>query len=245
MNLENAIGKIPNIGKLSHPVKVVVVTGAGISQESGISTFRDTGGLWDRYNIYEVATPEAWHKNRKLVLDFYNERRRELLSVKPNAAHKALVELEEKFDVEILTQNIDDLHERAGSSKVVHIHGELLKARSTVDQQLVYPIVGGELSLGDYCEKGSQLRPHIVWFGEEVPMMGYAEQCVSKADILLVVGTSLSVYPAAGLLYSFQGSYPIINVNPYEDASSFNKGVIHIKEKAGKILGAVVRKLME
>ncbi|MCE3281260.1 MAG: NAD-dependent deacylase, partial [Bacteroidetes bacterium] len=168
--------------------KLVVFTGAGISAESGIKTFRDSGGLWEEYNISEVATPQAWEKNKELVLDFYNKRRKQVLESEPNEAHYALVELEEKYDVHIITQNIDDLHERAGSKKVLHLHGEIIKSRSTVDPSLVYKIKGSELKLGDKCEKGSQLRPHIVWFGEMVPMMDVANLIAEKADIFMVVG---------------------------------------------------------
>ena len=154
--------------------KLVVFTGAGISAESGIKTFRDSGGLWEEFDINEVATPQAWEKNKPLVLDFYNKRRKQVLEAQPNKAHFALVELEAKYDVQIITQNIDDLHERAGSKKVLHLHGEITKSRSTVEDSLVYKIKNVDIQLGDKCEKGSQLRPHIVWFGEAVPMMDIA-----------------------------------------------------------------------
>src|ERR1035437_2298844 len=180
--------------------KIVVLTGAGVSAESGISTFRDSGGRWEKYRIEDVATPEAFHENPALVLDFYNQRRRQLQEVEPNAAHKALVLLEEKFDVQIITQNVDDLHERAGSTNVLHLHGELLKSRSTKDARLIYQIKGTELNIGDTCELGSQLRPHIVWFGEMVPAIEEAGRISSKADIFIIIGTSLNVYPAAGLV---------------------------------------------
>ncbi|MFN8240694.1 MAG: NAD-dependent deacylase [Bacteroidales bacterium] len=180
--------------------KLVVLSGAGMSAESGIRTFRDSGGLWEEHDVTEVATPEAWWKNRDLVLRFYNERRRQLEHAKPNAGHTGLVDLEKYFDVHIITQNVDDLHERAGSSKVLHLHGELTKARSTVDPFLVYDIGYRDISPGDKCEKGSQLRPHIVWFGEAVPMMEQAADIASTADIFVVIGTSLNVYPAAGLV---------------------------------------------
>ncbi|GIV24908.1 MAG: NAD-dependent protein deacylase [Bacteroidia bacterium] len=179
---------------------LVVLTGAGISAESGLSTFRDSGGLWEKYSIYEVATPEAWQKNPQLVLDFYNERRAQLAQVQPNAAHTLLKELEDFFTVIILTQNVDDLHERAGSSYILHLHGELTKARSTCDPSLVYEIGYAPIRLGDLCEKGSQLRPHVVWFGEEVPAYPMAESWARQADIFVVIGSSLQVYPAAGLL---------------------------------------------
>ena len=180
--------------------KLVVLTGAGISAESGISTFRDSGGLWEGHDVMEVASPEGWRKNKELVLDFYNQRRKQALSCLPNAAHLELARLEEHFDVTVVTQNVDDLHERAGSSKVIHLHGELFKVRSTLDPNLIYDLEGWELKLGDKCEKGSQLRPHIVWFGETVPLMETAIEYALAADIFAVIGTSLLVYPAAGLI---------------------------------------------
>ena len=180
--------------------KLVIFSGAGISAESGIKTFRDSGGLWEEYDINEVATPQAWDKNQTLVLDFYNKRRKQILEAKPNKAHEILVEFEKKYDVHIITQNIDDLHERAGSKNVLHLHGEINKSRSTVDSNLIYPIKSAELKIGDVCEKGSQLRPHIVWFGEMVPMMEKAYLLAEKADIFIVVGTSMNVYPAAGII---------------------------------------------
>lgn len=180
--------------------KLVIFSGAGISAESGIKTFRDSGGLWEEYDINEVATPQAWDKNQTLVLDFYNKRRKQILEAQPNKAHEILVEFEKKYDVHIITQNIDDLHERAGSKNVLHLHGEINKSRSTVDSNLIYPIKSAELKIGDVCEKGSQLRPHIVWFGEVVPMMEKAYLLAEKADIFIVVGTSMNVYPAAGII---------------------------------------------
>ena len=180
--------------------KIVVLTGAGISAESGIKTFRDSDGLWEGHDVMEVATPEGWRKNRALVLEFYNQRRKQALEVEPNQAHIILAYLENYYDVTIITQNVDNLHERAGSSKIIHLHGELFKSRSTLDQNLVYEMDGGELKEGDKCEKGSQLRPHIVWFGEEVPMMEIAIKETKKADIFMIVGTFLVVYPAAGLV---------------------------------------------
>ncbi|HLT71937.1 MAG TPA: NAD-dependent deacylase [Cyclobacteriaceae bacterium] len=180
--------------------KLVVLTGAGISAESGIPTFRDSNGLWEGFDVNEVATPGGWKKNPALVLDFYNQRRKRALEVEPNDGHKILAELEELFDVTIVTQNVDNLHERAGSKHVLHLHGSLFQSRSTVDESLVYKIDGWELKLGDLCAKGSQLRPHIVWFGEMVPMMDTAAMAASQADIFLVVGTSMAVHPAAGLI---------------------------------------------
>jgi len=180
--------------------KITVLTGAGISAESGIPTFRDSDGLWEGFDVMEVATPEGWRRNPGLVLDFYNQRRKRALEVMPNRGHEVLVELEEYFDVTIVTQNVDNLHERAGSSKVIHLHGSLFESRSSKNEQLVYPIKGWELKLGDVCAEGSQLRPNIVWFGEMVPLMGVASEHARRSDIFLVVGTSMVVYPAAGLI---------------------------------------------
>jgi NAD-dependent deacetylase len=180
--------------------KVVVFTGAGVSAESGIRTFRDSGGLWEQYKVEDVATLQAWHKNTELVLDFYNKRRRQVLDAKPNAAHIAIAALQNKYQVQVITQNIDDLHERAGSENVLHLHGEIKKSRSTVDASLIYNIEGWELKKGDKCERGSQLRPHIVWFGEMVPAMDEAVQIAGQADLFIIVGTSLEVYPAASLV---------------------------------------------
>jgi len=179
--------------------KLVILTGAGISAESGLRTFRDSDGLWEGYNIEDVATPRAWKRNPQLVLDFYNERRKNVLDAKPNAAHYGLAELEKDFDVTIITQNIDDLHERAGSTNIMHLHGEILKMRSERNRDLIYEITG-DIELGDKAEDGAQLRPHIVWFEEAVPMIEEAVPVVQNADIFVVVGTSLAVYPAAGLL---------------------------------------------
>lgn len=180
--------------------KLVVLTGAGISAESGIATFRDAGGLWEGYRVEDVATPEAWIKNPALVLDFYNQRRKKALEVKPNRGHEILVELQKHFNVTVITQNVDNLHERAGSSNVLHLHGSLFESRSTLNPKLIYPIIGSELNMGDKCERGSQLRPNIVWFGEAVPMMDVAADIAAGADVFLVVGTSMVVYPAAGLI---------------------------------------------
>lgn len=193
--------------------KLVVLTGAGISAESGIPTFRDANGLWHNHRIEDVATPEAWKRNPELVLEFYNQRRRQLLQVEPNAGHRALVELERSFEVQIITQNVDDLHERAGSSMVLHLHGELRKVRSERYEHLVYPW-DKDLNLGDLCERGAQLRPHIVWFGETVPMLEKAAELASEADIFLIVGTSLQVYPAAGLMHYARNDIPFYYVDP-------------------------------
>jgi len=194
--------------------KIVVLTGAGISAESGIATFRDSNGLWENHRIEDVATPQGWQKDRQLVLDFYNQRRKQALSVMPNTGHYALAKLEECYDVTIITQNVDGLHEKAGSTHVLHLHGELAKSRSSIDESLVYDIDGWEIKLGDQCEKGSQLRPHIVWFGESVPMMEEAIDVALTADIFIVVGTSLVVYPAAGLVDFVPKTVPIYVVDP-------------------------------
>lgn len=182
-------------------IKVVILSGAGISAESGLSTFRDNDGLWEKYDIHQVATIEAWNKNPKLVLSFYDARRIQVLNAEPNAAHFALAELENHFDVEIITQNIDDLHERSGSTKVLHLHGEILKGRSVINDNDLY-YISDTIKLGDLTPDNQQMRPHVVWFGEEVPKMVDAEDIVKSCDILIVVGTSLNVYPAAGLRYA-------------------------------------------
>ncbi len=180
--------------------KLVVLTGAGVSAESGIQTFRDSNGLWENHSILEVASPEGWRKNPELVQNFYNQRRKQLSHCQPNDAHKILANLESHFEVHIITQNIDDLHERAGSSRIIHLHGELAKSQSTIDPSLVYPLAHWEIKSGDKCEKGSPLRPFIVWFGEDVPMMDSAIQIATEAEIFVVLGTSLQVYPAAGII---------------------------------------------
>lgn len=212
--------------------KLVVLSGAGISAESGVSTFRDNGGLWDNYKIEDVATPQAWRANQDLVLDFYNQRRKQALEVVPNAAHHALVDLEKNYDVTIITQNVDNLHERAGSSNIVHLHGELFKVRSTKNPKLVYDLEGWELKKGDLCELGSQLRPHIVWFGEEVPMMDIAIDITSQADIFLVIGTSLAVYPAAGLVHYVQAGRPVYIIDPAQPDIVLKPNMHFIQEKA-------------
>jgi len=194
--------------------KLVVLSGAGVSAESGIKTFRDSGGLWEGHDVMDVASPEGWSRDRNLVLNFYNERRKKALSAKPNKGHAIIAELEHYFDVTVITQNVDNLHEKAGSSKVIHLHGELFKSRSTVDHNLVYNIQGWELKEGDRCEKGSQLRPNIVWFGEMVPMMEVAVEKTLSADIFIVIGTSLQVYPAAGLMEYVNESNPKFIIDP-------------------------------
>ncbi len=225
--------------------KIVVFTGAGISAESGISTFRESGGLWEKYDINDVATPEAWARNQNLVLEFYNQRRKQVLAAQPNPAHTALVELEKKFDVQIITQNIDDLHERAGSKKVLHLHGEIRKSRSTFNPELVYDIKGWEIKAGEKCEKGSQLRPHIVWFGEMVPEMNLAAEISAEADIFLIIGTSLNVYPAAGLVHSTQNDCPVYLVDPNEVNNPGISNLVFIKETAGNVVPPLVKKILK
>lgn len=195
---------------------IVVLTGAGMSAESGIATFRDSNGLWEQHRVEDVATPEGFRKNPQLVLDFYNARRKAAFNAKPNNGHIGLAEMENEYRVSIITQNVDDLHERAGSSNVVHLHGELMKVQSTLNPNLIYTLTPDklEINLGDKCEKGSQLRPHIVWFGEAVPMMDKAMEIVETADVLVVVGTSLNVYPAAGLLHYAPSGAPIYLIDP-------------------------------
>ncbi|MBD8489015.1 NAD-dependent deacylase [Echinicola sp. CAU 1574] len=188
--------------------KIVILTGAGISAESGIKTFRDNNGLWEGHDVMEVASPQGWHKNRALVLDFYNQRRKQALEVAPNAAHYGLAQLEKDYEVTIVTQNVDNLHERAGSNHVIHLHGELFKSQSTLDPSLIYDMKHWEIKEGDKCEKGSQLRPFIVWFGEMVPMMEPAIEATQEADIFAVIGTSMLVYPAASLIQYASSSIP-------------------------------------
>jgi len=214
--------------------KIVVLTGAGMSADSGIKTFRDDNGLWEGHDVREVATPQAWERNKELVLNFYNERREQAHSVDPNKGHKALTKLEQQFDVSIVTQNVDDLHERAGSSNVLHLHGELSKVRSEKDRSLVYEIGGDSIELGDTAEDGAQLRPHVVWFGEPVPNMRKASSIVPEADILIVIGTSLVVYPAAGLVDLVDDDIPKYVVDPNTPEQVNNNDWTHIKERAAK-----------
>jgi NAD-dependent deacetylase len=225
--------------------KLVVLTGAGISAESGIPTFRDSNGLWEGFRVEDVASPEGWDRNPEMVLDFYNQRRKKARDVKPNRGHEILAELEHHFEVTVITQNVDDLHERAGSTNVIHLHGSLFESRSTHDERLVYPIEGWSLNIGDLCEKGSQLRPNIVWFGEMVPLMEVAAGEAGKADIFLVVGTSLVVYPAAGLIhyvpfetmkYVVDPNLPDVGNIPYVKA---------IQDKASTGMEKVRQELME
>ena len=212
--------------------KLVVLTGAGISAESGLKTFRDSDGLWEGYNVYDVATPEAWERNPELVQEFYNERRRQVKAAKPNPAHLALAALEADFDVHIITQNIDDLHERAGSTKITHLHGIITHAQSDLRSELVYPIEGTEIKTGDTCELGSQLRPHVVWFGEAVPMIEVAATICRKADVFVLIGTSLAVYPAAGLIDFVPSATPKYVIDPKTPDVRRYKNVISIANNA-------------
>lgn len=215
--------------------KIVVLTGAGMSAESGISTFRDSGGLWDKYPVEQVATPEGFAANPELVLNFYNTRRKELLNVKPNAGHIGLADLEKHFDVRIITQNVDNLHERAGSTHVLHLHGELMKVRSTSDDSLIYELTpdNPEIHIGDKCEKGFQLRPHIVWFGEAVPLIEEAANITEQADIFVIIGTSMNVYPAAGLLNYVRKNVPVYLIDP-KDVHTNRYDIHHIKKGASE-----------
>ncbi|MGC8864960.1 MAG: SIR2 family NAD-dependent protein deacylase [Bacteroidales bacterium] len=223
---------------------IVVLTGAGISAESGISTFRDNNGLWRNYRFEEVASPEAWQRDPGLVLEFYNMRRKKVFEAEPNEGHKALVRLEKAYNVQIITQNVDDLHERAGSTQVLHLHGEIKKARSTVDPSLIYELKHWELKLGDRCEKGSQLRPHVVWFGEPVPEFSRAVNLARKADIFIVVGTSLNVYPAASLIHYVPTQAPKYYIDPSPQYAGNFYAMEVVSETAGKGLSPLVDKLL-
>src|SRR6201994_4212228 len=222
---------------------VVILTGAGISAESGLKTFRDSDGLWEGYTIEEVATPEAWARNPVLVQDFYNMRRKSVLEAKPNAAHYALAQLEDKFKVTIITQNIDDLHERGGSTNVVHLHGIITRSQSSKNPNLTYLIDGWELKMGELCELGSQLRAHVVWFGEAVPMIDEAASICTTADLFILVGSSLAVYPAAGLVGYVPDEVPKYIVDPkipYLPSNSY----IKIEEKATVGVSQLVNELL-
>ena len=225
--------------------KIVVLTGAGISAESGVSTFRDSDGLWRNNRIEEVASPIAWENNRELVLEFYNLRRKQLFEVEPNEGHKWLVKLEDKYDVQIITQNVDDLHERAGSSKVLHLHGELKKVRSTKNPDLIYTLDHWELKNGDNCELGSQLRPHIVWFGESVPMIETAISIASEADIFIVIGTSMVVYPAASLINFVGNKVPKYYIDPNATMIPGISNLNIIAKKGGDGVPELVGKLLK
>lgn len=215
-----------------------------MSAESGIKTFRDSGGLWEEHRVEDVASPMGWVLNRKLVLKFYNDRRRELARCEPNAGHLGLAALEKHFGVHVITQNIDNLHERAGSTDVVHLHGELTKARSTKDSDLIYDIGYKDINEGDKCELGSQLRPHIVWFGEAVPMIEEAVKITSQADIFVVIGTSLNVYPAAGLIEYVPDSASLWLIDPKDVYVPGDRKVAVIKEPASKGVEVLTAKLM-
>jgi NAD-dependent deacetylase len=224
---------------------LVVLTGSGISSESGLKTFRDSGGLWENYDVMEVASIAGWEKNRDIVLQFYNERRAQLRDAKPNEGHLALAELEKYFNVDIITQNVDNLHERAGSSNVLHLHGILTRARSSGDPSLVYEIGYNPVMPGDTCEKGFQLRPDIVWFGEAVPAIEEAATLVSAADLFVVIGTSMVVYPAAGLIDYVEKHVPVFLIDPNEVAAPVYRHIQFIREKAGKGVRILKEKLIQ
>ncbi|MCC2545186.1 NAD-dependent deacylase [Hymenobacter sp. BT175] len=224
--------------------KIVVLTGAGISAESGLATFRGADGLWEGHRVEDVASPEGWARDPALVLEFYNQRRAAARAARPNAGHQALVELEAEYEVVIITQNVDDLHERAGSSRVIHLHGKLMEARSTRDEQLVYPLTGNRIDLGDQCEKGHQLRPNIVWFGEAVPLMERAIEETATADALLVVGTSLQVYPAANLVHYTPTGCPTYIIDPQQPPLSRRPNLHFITAPATVGVPQVVAELL-
>jgi NAD-dependent deacetylase len=224
--------------------KLVVLSGAGISAESGIPTFRDAGGLWEGHDVMEVASPQGWRKNPALVLDFYNQRRKAAKQAQPNKAHQIIKQLEDYFEVTVITQNVDDLHEKAGSTHVIHLHGSLFKMRSSLDENLIFDI-DGDIKLGDKCPKGSQLRPHIVWFGEAVPLISVAAEISAEADIFLVVGTSLQVYPAAGLIdYVHRDTLKfLVDLNP--PSVSHIRNLTVVSDKASSGMEKVMEKLLE
>ncbi len=220
---------------------IVVFTGAGISAESGLGTFRDSGGLWEQFKVEDVATPQAFERNPELVLNFYNLRRKQLLESEPNEAHISLNKLSEKYNLHIITQNIDDLHERSGSKNVLHLHGKLMESTSSVDDSLIYSIEGTNLKIGDLCKKGSQLRPNVVWFGEAVPKMIDAISITKKANVFIVIGTSLNVYPAASLLNYTNNAKRIILIDPKAEKES---GIEVVKEKATIAVPKLVKELL-
>jgi NAD-dependent deacetylase len=220
---------------------IVVLTGAGISAESGLGTFRGSEGLWEKYKIEDVATEKAFQKNPALVLEFYNIRRRQLLNTLPNDAHFALNKLKDKYNLTIITQNIDDLHERSGSTDIIHLHGKLRESRSVIDNK-IYSIKGSKLNIGDYCEQGGQLRPNVVWFGEAVPNMDLAIDIVIQASIFIIIGTSLNVFPAASLIDYATKAKRIIIIDP--NSSNYN-GIEIINEKATKAVPQLVNELLE
>ncbi len=225
--------------------KIIILTGAGISAESGLKTFRDADGLWEGYNIEDVATPEAWRRNPVLVQNFYNERRKSVIAAQPNAAHYALAELEKHFDTLIITQNIDDLHEKAGSKAVMHLHGEIMYARSSKNPALLYKLANDSIEMGSVCELGSPLRPHVVWFGEAVPMITKAMHEMPQADIVILVGSSLAVYPAAGLIDLVKPNIPVYVIDPKIPSVNIANTVIKIEENASIGVPALVAKLIE
>ncbi len=240
----NRLIYLPGIAYFAFMEHVVVFTGAGISAESGLKTFRGEDGLWEGYRVEDVATPQAWKQNPELVQAFYNMRRKSVLAAKPNAAHLALAALENKKKVTIVTQNIDDLHERAGSTNVLHLHGLITKSQSSIDPRLTYPIVGSEITMGEHCELGSQLRPHVVWFGEPVPAMELAIRVCRQASVFLVVGTSLQVYPAAGLLNEVPMDADVYIVDPHASELQIQRPVTRIARKATTGVPHVVDQLM-
>jgi NAD-dependent deacetylase len=225
--------------------RIVVLTGAGVSAESGLKTFRDNDGLWNNHRVEDVATPEAWAADMELVLEFYNQRRKQLLECEPNPAHFALAELQEKYDVHIITQNVDDLHERAGSRQVLHLHGELKMVRSTIDPYYVTELEGWELKAGDNCPKGGQLRPHIVWFGEPVPNISLAAEIATTADILMVIGTSMQVFPAAGLIHYAPVESKKYYIDPAAHENNMVENLHIMREKAGIGVPDLVRELLK
>lgn len=225
--------------------RLVVLTGAGISAESGLKTFRDSDGLWEGYNIMDVATPEAWERNPDLVQQFYNERRKQVLSAEPNEAHLILAKLEDNFEVFIITQNIDDLHERAGSTQITHLHGIITFSQSDLNPNLLYPVNGDTINIGDFCELGSQLRPHVVWFGEAVPMIETAAALCEQADVFMVIGTSLVVYPAAGLIDFVPKHVPKYIIDPKIPSVSYVQNIIKIEKSATAGLKEVYHLLIE
>ncbi len=224
---------------------LVVLSGAGMSRESGLRTFREMDGLWEEYDVMQVASPEGWARDMELVLRFYNDRRRQLEKAVPNAGHLGLVDLQKNYEVNIITQNVDNLHELAGSKNVLHLHGVLTQARSTKDENLIYDIGYKDIKLGDTCEKGSQLRPNIVWFGEMVPAISEAAEISSRADIYVVIGTSLNVYPAAGLINYVQSGVPVYLIDPNPVDAYFQRDVIIIREPAGKGVEILKSKLLQ
>jgi len=225
--------------------KLVVLSGAGVSAESGLQTFRDSDGLWENYNVTEVATPEAWFVNPALVMEFYNQRRKQVVEAEPNAAHFDLAKLEQHFNVQIITQNIDDLHERAGSSSVLHLHGNIRYSRSTKNSSLLYPIEGWQLKLGEKCEDGHQLRPHVVWFGEPVPMMEKAAKLCLDADILVIIGTSLNVYPAASLVHYVPKGIPKFLIDPKSVPVEGVENLIVLQKKASSGVAELAQILLK